>query len=646
MLSLRRLLTAAALLLGLLPILLGGAAVMHWLIPRLEQQALSANAALARTLSQQTTLYLNTPLQALQLGAQHLKDNAYFKNNPPRLLQWLLQTNSMLQAVYLVDAKQRVSSVHLRADSQMRAEELIGLDLSRLPSMASALSSDTTRWSEVFLSSISGQPAVAAMVQVGPNRLVGEISLAELSSFVRNAAIRPSTRMSIMDERGQIIADPDPGVADAQINRSNIPLFGQARLNGYAVGRFQINREEFLGSALRVDPQGWVVLVAEPIQAALLEGWQMLSVLAGIGISMLVLSLSGGFLCAQWLARRTEALASIATEAANNQLHVTWPRTRVTEYQQLLDALRTLLDTVKAREQTLTDTNNLLEDRIQDRTHALQEANEELSVTIEHLQLTRDDLARAERQAALGRLVAGVAHELNTPIGNGLLVATSLQEQVQEFNGLLVKGLTRREMLEFQASCYEASELIARHLHKAAELIQDFKQVAIDQSTAQRRAFDLNETLAEMQRMLSPMLRRSACTLHLNIPAGIQMDSYPGPLGQVIANLVQNALIHAYAGEDQGSIDICAQTLAEGLIQIDVADHGKGIDAATLPHIFDPFFTTRMGQGGTGLGLHIAHKFVNEVLGGSIDVVSTPGQGSRFTLRLPITAPAHAAQGI
>lgn len=639
MLSLRRILTLTALLLGVLPALLGGAAIRIWLMPRLEQEAVAANTALARTLAQQTGLYLQGPLDALSFGANELRAQHRSRLTPQELLDWLMASNKVFQAVYLVDAERRITHVSLRSNSSLQPADLIGLDLSRLHMLSREPPPADDRWSDVFLSSISGMPAVAATARIGSATVIGEISLAELSSFVRDAAVRESTRMIIMDEHGQIIADPDPAIAQTYLNRSPISLFAAARTGGAASGRFRMDDIDHIGSALRVDPQGWVVLVAEPSRQALLSGWQSLGLLAVIGMSMLILTLGLALLCASWLARRTEMLAQIAAHATQQNFDFIWPKSRVLEYSQLLGSLRQMFDTLRAREQALSDANELLEERIQERTHALSDANEELSVTIESLQHARNELSRAERQAALGRLVAGVAHELNTPIGNSLILATTLQDQAHEFSAAIDTGLTRRALEHYRAQCKEATELIARNLHKAAELIQDFKQIAVDQSTAQRRQFNLAEMLSEINRLLAPGLRRSPLSLRIDVADDIVMNSYPGPLGQVLSNLLQNALLHAYADQDGGEVQVLVELTGEERLRISVSDQGTGIPADILPRIFDPFFTTRMGQGGTGLGLHIAHQIVTELLGGSIEVQSTPGQGSCFILNLPRVAP-------
>lgn len=633
--SLRRILTLTALLLGLLPALIGVLGAHLWLMPRIETQAITANTALARALAHQTSQYLEMPAQSLRLAARDPALQALKRQESKRLVEWLLNSSPSFQAVYALDSQHKIMHASVRGDSTLQMSDLLGLDLSRLHSLGPPLLNNELRWTEVFLSSVSGRPAVAAIVASGHNFLVGEIALSDLSQFVRTVALSNEGRMIIMDDHGIVVADPDPDLASAYVNRSDIELFRSALATGSAAGHFKLDGRAFIGSALRTSPLNWVVLVAEPAEQALRSGWQILSLLIFIGLGMLGLTLLTALICANWIASHTERIVHIAKLAARNDFDFHWPSTRIPEHQQLLGSLRAMLDALRAREQALNESNTLLEARVQDRTQALSEANEELSATVEHLKHARNELAHSERQAALGRLVAGVAHELNTPIGNSLLVANTLYDQAIEFNQRAEQGITRRNLDEFRLHTTDAAAQLTQNLQKAAELIRDFKQVAADQTTAQRRRFDLGELLNDIARMLSPTLRRTPIHLRIDASKELSMTSYPGPLGQVVSNLVQNALEHAYADRSEGEIVIHAEALGEKQILLSVSDQGCGIPAETLPHIFDPFFTTRMGQGGTGLGLHIAYQIVSELLEGSIEVKSEMGTGSSFTLIIP-----------
>ncbi|MEJ6001403.1 two-component regulator propeller domain-containing protein [Paucibacter soli] len=257
-----------------------------------------------------------------------------------------------------------------------------------------------------------------------------------------------------------------------------------------------------------------------------------------------------------------------------------------------------------------------------------------------HLELTREKLVEQEKLAALGALVAGVAHELNTPIGNALMMASTLRDSSRRFKQRLGDGGLRRSELDGYCEGINASaELLMKSLEGAATLVQSFKQLALDQRSDQRRSFDLQLVCTEVALTLQNFLRHDQHELQLDVPGGILLDSYPGPLGQVLSNLIVNAVLHGFEGRKGGHIRLAAELQGREQVLLSCSDNGRGIAPAHLKRIFEPFFTTRLGQGGSGLGLHISYNIVNSLLGGSITASTAPGAGACFELLLPLKAP-------
>ena len=215
---------------------------------------------------------------------------------------------------------------------------------------------------------------------------------------------------------------------------------------------------------------------------------------------------------------------------------------------------------------------------------------------------------RSEKLAGLGSLVAGVAHELNTPIGNAVIVASTLADQQRRFSNEMAAGLKRSSLTRFVGEVHEGIEVMERNLRRAAELISGFKQVAVDQSSHQRRQFELREIVHELSLTLSPTLRRAGVTLTPDLPAGVTLDSYPGPLSQVIMNVINNAVVHAFAQQPEPRITVHGQVNA-GQLTLTLADNGCGIPPEHLSRVFDPFFTTRLGPRWIGAG-H-AHRLLS-----------------------------------
>ena len=297
----------------------------------------------------------------------------------------------------------------------------------------------------------------------------------------------------------------------------------------------------------------------------------------------------------------------------------------------------------KLAEEKIRELNVGLEQRVEQRTSELAASNAQLRETLAKLERAREELVRSEKLASLGALVAGVAHELSTPLGNSLTVATTLADMIRVFETELNQGSVRRSSLDALLShSRDAARLLTRNLFKASELINHFKQVAVDQTSAKRRDFDLADVLKETIETLQPQFKGTRHRLTLTAPPGLRMDSYPGPLGQVLNNLVLNSIVHGFDDSRAGTVSVQAMSATERRVCVVVKDDGRGIAPEHLSFIYDPFFTTRMGRGGSGLGLHIVYTLVTRVLGGSITVDSQPGQGTTFTIELPMTAPGHS----
>jgi two-component system NtrC family sensor kinase len=286
--------------------------------------------------------------------------------------------------------------------------------------------------------------------------------------------------------------------------------------------------------------------------------------------------------------------------------------------------------------------NVTLEQRVTDRTIALHTSNQELRETLATLKNAQMEIQRSDRLAALGSLVAGVAHELNTPIGNCVTVASTLYDLSTQFRASMEDGLTRSRLIGFVDSNVQAGDILLRNLQNAAELIGSFKQVAVDRTSAQRRKFNLEEVIRETVLTMGARIKRSTHEIRIEVPDDITMDSYPGSLGQIVSNLINNAMLHGFDGRSKGLVLIQARMLymnTPAAVELIVGDNGVGISEANLGRIFDPFFTTKLGQGGSGLGLNIVYNLISDVLGGSIQVKSVPGEGTQFILILPLAAP-------
>lgn len=274
----------------------------------------------------------------------------------------------------------------------------------------------------------------------------------------------------------------------------------------------------------------------------------------------------------------------------------------------------------------------------------LRASKERAETALADLRDTQRSLIEAEKLAALGGLVAGVAHEVNNPVGISLTVASSLARRCDSFAEEIKGGQLRRVRLEeFIGGSREAAKQLVSNLERAGDLIQSFKQVAVDRSHEQRRQFDLRQSTSQIVASLRPGLKRAQIELVTEVPEHILLDSYPGAYGQVLTNLVLNAANHGFADGRRGTIRLVAQRIGEGSVEILFSDDGAGMSEEVQRRAFDPFFTTRRSQGGTGLGLHIVYNIVTRRLGGRITLTSALGRGASFRIILPQVAPGKDA---
>jgi signal transduction histidine kinase len=282
-----------------------------------------------------------------------------------------------------------------------------------------------------------------------------------------------------------------------------------------------------------------------------------------------------------------------------------------------------------------------LEQTVAERTAQFEQANRSLHETVNKLERAIGQLVQTEKLSSLGSMVAGISHELNTPIGTALTVATTIEARLNSLAEKVASGsLTRKALDEFVTSGLDMIRLVETSTQRAAALVSSFKQVAIDQTSENRRMFVVHQVAQDLLTAMNPVLICPTVVVSNAIPAGLVCDSYPGPLAQVLANLVQNALTHAFGNGEAGAICIDAHSRGDHLV-VTVTDNGVGMTSHEQAHAFDPFFTTKLGRGGSGIGLAVCHRIVSSVLGGEMKLTSAPGKGASFALDIPMTAPGR-----
>lgn len=308
--------------------------------------------------------------------------------------------------------------------------------------------------------------------------------------------------------------------------------------------------------------------------------------------------------------------------------------------------LENLIDAYKKsyREQKrLVKMSDRAQEQLSNLNHELHLRKKEAEEALAKLKETQESLVQAEKMASLGGLVAGVAHEINTPVGIAVSTASFLQERTVALTKIFTEGkLKKNDFQDFLEQANESSQLILANCQRAAQLIQGFKQVAVDQTSAERRKFNLNEYLHEILVSLNPKMRQMGIKTRVICPENIEVDGFPGSFSQIITNLVMNSLIHAFDNNpENGEIIINVSENVPGQLTLIYSDNGKGIPEANRAKIFDPFFTTKRGQGGSGLGLHIVHNLVVSGLKGKLSLDMAYFPGASFILNFPVKIPVN-----
>jgi len=308
--------------------------------------------------------------------------------------------------------------------------------------------------------------------------------------------------------------------------------------------------------------------------------------------------------------------------------------TKPFQHSEVLARVQTHLK-ISQLQNALQKANDELEQRVEDRT-------QELRLAIEDLKATQDQLVEMEKMAALGNLVAGVAHEINTPIGIGVSMASLLADKTETIIETFKTGKVKVAVLkEYLQTAGESSTLILNNLRRSANLVKSLKTVAVDQASMEQRTFVLKDYIEDILLNLSHELKHTNHTINIEGDPDFYLNSYPGAFAQIISNLIMNSLRHAYKDNDTGHIQFTFAHIGKTLT-FEYADDGCGIPPENMSRIFEPFFTTARGYGGSGLGLNIIYKLVTETLHGSIQCDSyvgpsaSPVGGTKFSIQIPL----------
>ena len=286
-------------------------------------------------------------------------------------------------------------------------------------------------------------------------------------------------------------------------------------------------------------------------------------------------------------------------------------------------------------ENALLALNGELEVKVHDRTQKFEESNLQLQASLDNLTLAQDQLVQSEKMASLGQLVAGVAHEVNTPLGICVTSITALKEKVEDLQKAIdSQELTKSFLTETLNLLIEYEQIIERSLNKSVQLIRSFKSVAVEQHTDPEVNINLHQHVYDVVNTVKTLFKQKKYHINIDVDENLSLVTYPSAWNQILTNFLMNSHIHGFEDRSEGEISI-SFTSSNGYLTLLYTDNGKGIPSNFQKRIFDPFVTTKRGQGGSGLGLNIVFNLVNAKLGGTINSLDAE-QGVCFKVKVPI----------
>jgi len=545
-----------------------------------------------------------------------------------------------ISAIFLVGGDSTLKVASLREGNSSRERELEGVDLSAYPLLRDARLAQKPTWSDKHLSAITGNVTVGLAIPLrGGDIVIAEVPLSAIVEVGNVFREKGHLDYWIIDSKGEVVADTS-GSQTYLMNLSNLEIVRTGFSGKEQPEVMTFRGQEYHVAATFSNDLGWLFVGRVPAGLANPDLRKILYTVLAFALGTSVFGLLLAPLWAQRIVKPVSLVTELASQIAAGKSPETWPQGSIREFNALSDDLRAMSEAITKREVELRDLNEGLEARVEERTKELTRINNDLKSALSDVEHARDELIQSEKVAALGRMVAGISHELNTPLGNGRMAVSTLGHRLEGFRERLADPVDREDLGKFLEIVGMSVEIAESNLVRAGNLVRSFKEISADRTASRRRKVVLRELLDEVTLTLTPMLKRSPVKLDIDVPVTIWIDSYPGELGQVITNLVENATIHAFHGKEAGTIAITAEQTTDQTVTIRVSDDGIGMTSDVLRKAFDPFYTTALGSGGTGLGLYIVHRTVESVLGGTVTLKSKVGKGSAFDIHIPVVAPA------
>lgn len=615
----------------ILPLLVIGVLSIYISYSVIEKELLTANNSEVRLIVKSAKDYLNEAEKIIL----SLKNNILEGYNPTNqsfvmIEDILTNSHDFITGIQISDSKGIVRNIH-PYDPLIFQSDISGHEyFKRLNNTIDLY------WSPSFVSEIRDTPVVSLSTKTRDFVITMFLSLEGISSLALYTQNSSSNFITITDQNGVFISHPDSSKVKLRENNINY-LKLKEKWNGDGIREItDIDGEKYLSSVYFLEGINWMVSLNLPLSELYKPGMFVGIVLIIISLILIFTVLLLGTRFNSSINRSLKTLLEYTGEIKNGNYDLVMPEVKYLEFKELSDSFDSMSVKIKGRENELKEAHkelSLHKDHLED---LVDKRTEELNSTIENLQLTQKQLVESEKMASLGELVAGISHEINTPLGIIVTGASYLEETVKKLTNKMEDGsLTKKDLLDYNHHVKGSVDLILSNSRRASNLVQSFKQVSADQTSDFKRKFNINEYLHEIIKSLHPQYKKLNILFSVDCSEELVINSYPGAYAQIITNLIMNSIHHGFEGSDKGHIKIYVTEL-EGSIEIIYSDDGNGMTQETSSKLFEPFYTTKRGAGGTGLGMHIVYNVVSQKLGGVISCISSPGKGVEFTIKIPV----------
>lgn len=492
-----------------------------------------------------------------------------------------------------------------------------------------------TFWTGVSIAQKTGQPTAYVSKRFENYIVVIRLNLNDISRFIETFRLSDKSEVAITDASGVYLINEDPELVKSRTYDNYIRNEKRDLITAY-------KERYYLPYVSEIQGQGWKIIVYQSLSDYMLPTAMMLSSILAVSVLLIFFVNWLNYRSLKAITLDLNLLEQQALEISRGNYDLNPIQSKYMEIEMLSQSFNILINNIRLREEDIETQNQHilrlnegLEKQVKQRTRQLEGANDELSEAYQHLKEAQNLIVQNEKLAALGQMVSGVAHEMNTPIGNAYTASTYILGVSKNLAGKVHdNSIKRSEFLEMVGEVENGADIIYRNLHIASDLIFNFKQISADHQNMEWRSFNLHEVIKNVVISFGIDLRNANVSLEFLCKEELEIKSYPGAVVHIISNLIRNALVHGFEGREEGHIRLEVFEF-EDSVSIMIQDDGIGMDQNTLNHIYDPFFTTKRSRGGTGLGLNIVHNMITNVLQGSVTCESELGQGTCFRVSLP-----------